>query len=61
MALPIDPNIKVFADSIIALCDRQILLNQPNPADAAQVAADKVEQISAYSAYKTQALGFYSL
>jgi hypothetical protein len=61
MALPIDSQIKTYADAIIAYCDKQILLNQPNPADAAEIATDKVEQIAAYTAYKTQARGFYAL
>jgi hypothetical protein len=61
MANPIDPSIKTYVDSLIALCDQKILANQPNPLDPAQIAADKLEQIATWNAYRTQALGFYAL
>jgi hypothetical protein len=58
---PINTEIKTYVDSIVALCDHQILANQPNPLDPAQIAADKLEQIAAWNAYRNQALGFYAL
>jgi hypothetical protein len=61
MATPIDPQVKTYADSLIALCDQKILANQPNPSDPTQIAADKLEEVAAWNAYRTQALGFYAL
>jgi hypothetical protein len=61
MATPIDPSIKTYVDGIIALCDQKILANQPNPLDPAQIAANKLEEIAAWNAYRNQALGFYAL
>lgn len=61
MAVPLPDDVKTYIEAIVRVCDARINGAAPNTADPAQVATDKLETITVYTAIRTAALDFYSL